>query len=120
MSTILIVDDSPTVRKLVSRTLVTAGHHIMTASNGAEALTKATDAHPDMVLLDVRMPHKNGYQVCRHLKNDAKTHDIKVILCSSQSQPADRFWGMQQGADAYLSKPLHEAELLATIVTFLA
>jgi twitching motility two-component system response regulator PilH len=120
MSTILVVDDSPTIRKLVSRALATAGHHIMTATNGAEALTKATDVHPDMVLLDVMMPYKNGYQVCRHLKNDVKTHDIKIILCTSQNQPADRFWGMQQGADAYLTKPLHEAELLATIATFLA
>lgn len=67
MSTILVVDDSPTVRKLVSTTLATAGHHIMTANNGAEALTKATEAHPDMVVLDVMMPYKNGYQVCRQL-----------------------------------------------------
>ena len=119
MSTILVVDDSPTVRKLVSTTLATAGHHIMTAHNGAEALTKATEAHPDMVVLDVMMPYKNGYQVCRQLKNDAKTHDIKIILCTGQNQPADRFWGMQQGADAYLTKPLHEAELLATIAKFL-
>jgi twitching motility two-component system response regulator PilH len=120
MSTILVVDDSPTVRKLVSRTLATAGYHIMTANNGAEALSKATDAHPDMVLLDVMLPHKNGYQVCRQLKNDAKTHDIKIILCASQNQAADRFWGMQQGADAYLTKPFHEAELLATIAPLLA
>ena len=120
MSTILVVDDSPTVLKLVSKTLATAGHHIMTANNGAEALTKAIDTHPDMVVLDVIMPHKNGYQVCRQLKNNAKTHDIKIILCASQNQPADRFWGMQQGADAYLTKPLHEAELLATIAQFLA
>jgi twitching motility two-component system response regulator PilH len=70
--------------------------------------------------LDVIMPHKNGYQVCRQLKNDAKTHDIKIILCTRQNQQTDHFWGMQQGADAYLTKPLHEAELLATIAQFLA
>jgi twitching motility two-component system response regulator PilH len=54
------------------------------------------------------------------LKNGAKTHDIKIILCASQNQAADRFWGMQQGADAYLTKPFHEAELLATIAPLLA
>jgi CheY-like chemotaxis protein len=119
MSTILVVDDSPTALKLVSKALATAGHHIIMASNGEEAVAKATDAHPDLVVLDVIMPHKNGYQVCRQLKNDAKTHDIKIILCTRQNQQADRFWGMQQGADAYLAKPFDEAELLATVARFL-
>jgi CheY-like chemotaxis protein len=65
------------------------------------------------------MPHKNGYQVCRQLKNDAQTHDIKIILFTRQNQQADHWWGMQQGADAYLPKPFHEAELLATVAQFL-
>ena len=90
------------------------------ASNGEEAVAKATDAHPDLVVLDVIMPLKNGYQVCRQLKNDAKTRDIKIILFTIQNQQADHLWGMQQGADAYLAKPLHEAELLATVAQFLA
>ncbi len=63
MSTILVVDDSPTALKLVSQALATAGHRILTASDGEEAVAKATDAHPDLVILDVIMPHKNGYQV---------------------------------------------------------
>jgi twitching motility two-component system response regulator PilH len=119
MSTILVVDDSPTALKLVSQALATAGHHIMTASDGEEAVAKATDAHPDLVVLDVVMPRKNGYQVCRQLKNDPKTHGIKIILCSAQNQQADYLWGMQQGADAYLGKPFHEAQLLATVARFL-
>jgi len=119
MSTILVVDDSPTALKLVSQTLATAGHHIITASDGEEAVVKATDAHPDLMILDVVMPHKNGYQVCRQLKNDAKTHDIKIILLTIQNQQADHLWGMHQGADAYLAKPLHEAELLATVARLL-
>ena len=120
MSTILVVDDSPTALKLVSKALATAGHHIITAINGEEAVARAIDEHPDVVVLDVIMPHKNGYQVCRQLKNDAKTHDIKIILFSRQNQQADHLWGMQQGADAYLAKPFHEAELLATVAQFLA
>ena len=119
MSTILVVDDSPTALKLVSKALATAGHHIIMASNGEEAVAKATDAHPDLVVLDVIMPHKNGYQVCRQLKNDPKTHDIKIILFTIQNQQADYLWGMHQGADAYLAKPFHEAELLATVAQFL-
>jgi len=120
MSTILIVDDSPTALKLLSQMLATAGHYVMTASDGEEAVAKATDAHPDLVVLDVIMPHKNGYQVCRQLKKDAKTHSIKIILCTVQNQQADYLWGMQQGADAYLSKPFHEAQLLATVAQFLS
>lgn len=120
MSTILVVDDSPTALKLISKALATAGHHIITASDGEEAVTKVTDAHPDLVILDVIMPHKNGYQVCRQLKNDPKTHDIKIILCTRQNQQADHLWGMHQGADAYLAKPFYEAELLATVARCLA
>ena len=119
MSTILVVDDSPTTLKLVSKALATAGHHIITASDGEEAVAKATDAHPDLVVLDVIMPHKNGYQVCRQLKNDPQTHDINIILFTIQNQQADCLWGMHQGADAYLAKPFHEAELLATVAQFL-
>jgi len=120
MSTILVVDDSPTTLKLVSKALATAGYHVIMASNGEEAVAKATDAHPDLVVLDVIMPHKNGYQVCRQLKNNAKTHDIKIILFTRQNQQADHLWGMQQGADAYLAKPFDEAELLAAVAQFLA
>jgi twitching motility two-component system response regulator PilH len=119
MSTILVVDDSPTALKLVSKALATAGYHVITASNGEEAVAKATDAHPDLIILDVIMPYKNGYQVCRQLKNDAKTHDIKIILSTIQNQQADYLWGMHQGADAYLAKPFHEAELLTAVAQFL-
>ena len=119
MSTILVVDDSPAALKLVSKTLATAGYHVITASDGAEAVAKATNAHPDLMILDVIMPHKNGYQVCRQLKNDAKTHDIKIILFTIQNQQADYLWGLHQGADAYLAKPFHEAELLTAVAQFL-
>jgi len=119
MSTILVVDDSPTALKLVTKALSTTGHHIITAGDGEEAVKKATAEHPDLMVLDVVMPHKNGYQVCRQLKTDAKTKDIKIILLTSKDQQADRFWGMKQGADAYLTKPFEEAELLSTIAKLL-
>jgi twitching motility two-component system response regulator PilH len=118
MSTILVVDDSPTTLKLVTRALATTGHHIMTASDGEEALQKVTSEHPDLMVLDVIMPHKNGYQVCRQVKNDVQTRQIKIILLTKKNQQEDYFWGMQHGADAYLTKPFHEAELLATVAKF--
>ena len=120
MSTILVVDDSPTALKLVSKALATAGHRIIMASNGEDAVALATSAHPDLVVLDVIMPHKNGYQVCRQLKNNAQTQDIKIILFSRQNQQTDHLWGMHQGADAYLAKPCDEAELLAAVAQLLA
>jgi len=89
MSTILVVDDSPTALKLVSKALATAGYHIITASDGEEAVAKATDAHPELMVLDVIMPHKNGYQVCRQLKNDFKTQVIRTTLCTRQDEHSD-------------------------------
>ena len=82
-------------------------------------MQKATTEHPDLMVLDVVMPHKNGYQVCRQLKTNATTKDIKIILLTSKDQQADRFWGMKQGADAYITKPFEEAELLATVTKLL-
>ncbi len=119
MGKILVVDDSPTALKLVTKALATTGHHIITAGDGDEAIQKATAEHPDLMVLDVVMPHKNGYQVCRHLKTNAKTKDIKIILLTSKDQQSDRFWGMKQGADAYLTKPCNETELLTTVAKFL-
>ena len=119
MSKILVVDDSPTALKLVTKALATTGHHIITAEDGDEAVQKATAEHPDLMVLDVVMPHKNGYQVCRQLKTNATTKNIKIILLTSKDQQADRFWGMKQGADAYITKPFEEAELLATVTKLL-
>jgi twitching motility two-component system response regulator PilH len=119
MRTILVVDDSPTALSLVTQALAVTGHHIITASNGDEAIEKATAEHPDLMVLDVVMPQKNGYQVCRHLKTNAATKDIKIILLTSKNQQADRFWGIKQGADAYLTKPFQQAELLATVAKFM-
>ena len=117
MSTILVVDDSPTALKLVSKALATAGHHIIMASNGEEAVAKATDAHPDLIVLDVIMPHKwlPGLSPIEKRREDTRYQDHP---CTRQNQQADLFWGMQQGADAYLAKPFDEAELLATAASF--
>ncbi|MGE3540601.1 MAG: PleD family two-component system response regulator [Candidatus Tectimicrobiota bacterium] len=115
MSTILVVDDSPTARKAITDALSGAGHRIITATDGDEALRKALQEHPDLILLDIVMPGKNGFQVCRQLKMDTATKDIKIILVTSKDQASDRFWGLKQGADAYITKPFVEAELRASV-----
>jgi twitching motility two-component system response regulator PilH len=110
--TILVVDDSPTELKLVSTALAGRGYRVVTAIDGEEALAKAAVEQPALVVLDVVLPRKNGFQVCRQLKTSPETKAIKVVLLTSKSQESDRFWGMKQGADGYLTKPFAEGELL--------
>jgi twitching motility two-component system response regulator PilH len=113
--TILVVDDSPTEQKLVTAALQAKGYRIITAADGDEAIEKASKEQPKLIVLDVVMPKKNGYQVCRQLKTTAATQNIKVLLLTSKNQDADKFWGMKQGADAYLTKPFVETELCANV-----
>ena len=115
MHKILVVDDSPTIRKAVTNLLDGRGYQIMTASDGEEALHKVTQEHPHLILLDVVLPGANGFQVCRQLKTNEATKDIKIILVTSKGQKTDRFWGLKQGADAYITKPFEHAELLRQV-----
>lgn len=71
--------------------------------------------NPSLILLDVVMPQRNGFQVCRELKGNARFSGIPVVLVTSKSSDSDRFWGKQQGADAYVAKPFNEDELLRTV-----
>lgn len=113
--TILVVDDSPTELKLVTKALTTQGFRVVTAVDGEEAITKAMAEKPQLIVLDVVLPKKNGFQVCRTLKTAAETKNIKILMLTSKSQDSDKFWGMKQGADGYMTKPFAEAELYASI-----
>jgi twitching motility two-component system response regulator PilH len=119
MKKILVVDDSPTMRKMMTDTLEGKGYQLILATDGEEALQKAAQEQPDLVLLDVVMPGKNGFQVCRQLKTDAITKHIKVIMVTSKDQKSDKFWGLKQGADAYVIKPFEPAELLQHVAACL-
>lgn len=118
-NTILVVDDSPTERRLVRESLESGGYRVVTACDGEEALAKVTEERPKLIVLDVILPKKNGFQVCRQLKATNDTKDIKVLLLTSKNQESDRFWGMRQGADEYLTKPFDNAELLAHVARLL-
>lgn len=117
--TILVVDDSPTSVHHTTDVLEQHGYRVITAVDGDEALQVAEQIVPDLVLLDIVIPKKNGFQVCRYLKNDQATKRIKIVLLSSKSQDADRFWGRKQGADAYLTKPFDPPELIECIESLL-
>lgn len=112
---ILVVDDSPTERHVLSELLVRHGYQVVSAENGEEAISKAKAEMPDVILMDVVMPGINGYQATRTLTRDEVTRRIPVIMCTSKDQETDKIWGMRQGALDYLTKPLDHAALLAKI-----
>lgn len=118
-STILVVDDSPTEQKIILESLKPTGHQVITADDGEQALEMARKHRPELILLDVILPKKNGFQVCRQLKTSPETEAIKVVLVTSKTQDSDRFWGLKQGADDYLGKPFTDDELQSTLSKFL-
>ena len=118
-STILVVDDSPTEQRIILDGLKSTGHQILTANDGEQALEMARKHHPSLILLDVILPKKNGFQVCRQLKTAPETEGIKIVLVTSKTQDSDRFWGLKQGADDYLGKPFTQDELETTLAKFL-
>ncbi len=117
--TILVVDDSPTALKITSDTLTEQGFEVLSASDGEEALEIAARVHPDLIVLDIILPKKNGFQVCRQLKTESETENIKILMLSSKNQASDRFWGQKQGADAYITKPFEDEDLLSAIEALL-
>ncbi|MBN2108144.1 MAG: response regulator [Deltaproteobacteria bacterium] len=118
-NTILIVDDSPTELQVLSAPIKAMGYTVLTAADGDEAIQIATERQPRLILLDVIMPKKNGFQVCRQLKNTPETSDIKIIIISSKNQESDKFWGMKQGADDYIMKPFDDKMLRAAVAKFM-
>jgi len=116
---ILVVEDSPTEMRLITDALRKQGYRISTAVDGEDALERVSREHPDLIVLDIILPKKNGFQVCRQLKTAPGTKDIKIILLSSKSQDSDRFWGLKQGADEYLTKPFEDEDLLAAVAKHL-
>lgn len=112
---ILVVDDSATERHVMKALLSSHGYEVITAESGEEAIVKAKSELPDLVLMDVVMPGLNGYQATRTLTRDQATRNIPVIVCTTKGQETDRIWGLRQGAQDYLVKPVDGQELLAKI-----
>jgi twitching motility two-component system response regulator PilH len=112
---ILVVDDSPTDRQYIIESLKGKGFQIVTAENGEDAITKAKAELPDLILMDVVMPGLNGYQATRQITRDDATKHIPVIMCTSKGADTDKTWGMRQGANDYLVKPVDPQALLAKI-----
>jgi twitching motility two-component system response regulator PilH len=112
---ILLVDDSPTELAVLSALLQQEGYEVVTARDGEDALDKLDRERPRLVLLDVVMPGKNGFSLCRQIRAMADFGQVPIILVTSKSQPSDRFWGLKQGANEYVTKPWDPAELVETV-----
>lgn len=112
---ILIVDDSPTDRHILSNILTKGGFQVRVVGCGEDGIALVRETRPDLVLMDVVMPGLNGFQATRMLAKDKSTKDIPVILCTTKGQPTDKIWGLRQGARDYIVKPIVAEELLQKI-----
>lgn len=115
MTKILIVDDSPTQLYQLRQIVEQAGHQIVTAESGEQAIELASCENPEVILMDIVMPGMSGYQAKRQLGRDVSTRHIPVIFVSSKDGDADRAWGLRQGAKEYVTKPVNPNLLLTAI-----
>jgi putative two-component system response regulator len=112
---IIVVDDEPANVRLLTRQLARDGHVVLAATNGDEALDLIAREQPDLVLMDVVMPRRDGYETCRALKENPSTRLIPIVLVTSLSDSADKVRGLEAGADDFLTKPVNTSELLARV-----
>jgi DNA-binding response OmpR family regulator len=117
---ILVVDDDLESLKLIGMILQAKGYQIIAARDGQQALEKAFQEAPDLVILDVMMPGLDGYAVCQRLRADPRTSTIPIIMFTAKAQLTDKVIGLQSGADEYLTKPIHPRELIAHVEAMLA
>ena len=115
MPTVVIADDSPTLRRIVTSVLTREGFDVVPAEDGVEAVQMVFRTMPDAVVLDVQMPRVSGYVAARLLKDDWQTADIPVILLTSLDAASDRYWGAQTGADRYLTKDFEAPQLVEAV-----
>ncbi|MBW3620937.1 MAG: response regulator [Actinobacteria bacterium] len=109
---VLAVDDDPVIQRLLQVNLEMEGYEVQLAGDGVEALERARAFRPDIVLLDIMMPKKDGWQVCAELKQDDELKHIPVVFLSARAQDTDLERGTELGAEAYITKPFDPIDLL--------
>lgn len=120
MATVLVVEDDPANMKLAALLLRSAGHQVLQAVDAQAAIALARSAHPDLVLMDIRLPGMDGLAATRVLKQDALTHGIKVIAVTGLAMAGDAQRAIDAGCNAYLSKPVSYESFRTTIEQVLA
>ncbi len=119
MAKILVADDSLAELQIFQQALQPTGHTIVTVMDGEAAEAKVKSEKIDLIILDVIMPKKNGFQVCRDIKSNEQFKNIPVIMVTSKDQESDKFWGMKQGADEYLTQPFKPEDLLKAVKKYI-
>jgi two-component system, OmpR family, alkaline phosphatase synthesis response regulator PhoP len=112
---IIVVDDDKDIRKLVESILAKEGFITTGAENGADAIKKIQASKPDLVLLDLQLPDKDGFEVCKDLRNDPSTKYVPIVFLTVQNLDSYKIAGLEMGADDYITKPFNQTELLARV-----
>src|SRR5438552_3909427 len=118
-STVLIVDDNPQNVELLQAFLESLPVRIVTAVDGIDALAKVDAENPDLILLDIMMPHMSGFQVCKRLKTDPRTKDIQILMVTALNELGDIEQASECGTDDFVSKPVNKFELLTRVKSLL-
>lgn len=116
---ILLVDDSNTVLLLHKMTLKSTGYELLVAHDGEEAVVRARDEVPDLILMDVVMPRMNGIEACRRIREQDATRHVPIIMVTTRGEPTNVEMGFQAGCSEYLTKPFDGRELMACIRSYL-
>ncbi len=115
MTTALVIEDCLVDRKAIELSLHQSGFEVLTAQSEEEATEQLRQHKPDVIILDVLLPGRSGFEICRQFKSDPKTNKIPIIFCSSKATELDKFWGLKQGAEAYVTKPIVSQEIVRII-----
>jgi DNA-binding response OmpR family regulator len=112
---VLIVDDAPNIVLSLEFLMKKEGHEVLSVSNGEEAMNAIAERIPDLILLDVMMPRKDGYEVCQELRAKAEWQDIKIIMLTAKGRDVEREKGLALGADDYITKPFATQDLVEKV-----
>jgi chemosensory pili system protein ChpA (sensor histidine kinase/response regulator) len=115
LPTVMIVDDSLTVRKISSRLLAREGYQVMTAKDGVDALEQLVAVVPDVMLVDIEMPRMDGFELTRNVRADARLQKVPIIIITSRTADKHRQYALELGVNHYLGKPYQEDELLRLV-----
>jgi CheY-like chemotaxis protein len=118
MAKVMVVDDAQSDLRLMESILQAGGHQVVSYGDGLQLEEKLMSEQPDVLLLDIVMPNRNGYEILRALKKNERTRRTPVVLVTSKTQVSVRVWGKRQGADEYVTKPFTAEQLLTVVRRF--
>ena len=113
METVLVIEDDPSILLGLSKNLEYEGYRVLVAKDGEEGLSMAVDARPDLILLDIMLPHVNGFEICRSVRKHEPT--VPILILSAKDQEIDKIMGLDLGADDYITKPFSVKEVIARV-----